>query len=122
MLNPFSSQVNLHESWKTINSIQEFEAAIEKSFDKPVILFKHSTTCSRSAYAKHRLESDYSINPEKADFFYLDLLNHRDISNSIASKLDVRHQSPQIIVVKKGKAVFDASHESITLKGIEERL
>ena len=122
MWNLFSSDMNIHQSWKTINSIQELDAVLDSSHDKPVILFKHSTTCSRSAYAKHRLESNYSISPTKAEFYYLDLLNHRDVSNSIASKLGITHQSPQIILVKNGKAVFNTSHESISLKSIEERL
>lgn len=122
MWNPFSSDVNIHKSWKTINSIQDLDAVLDASHEKPIILFKHSTTCSRSTYAKHRLESNYSISPNTAEFYYLDLLNHRDVSNSIASKLGVTHLSPQIILVKKGKAVFNTSHESISLKSIEERL
>ncbi len=122
MWNPFSSRENLHQSWQTIQSVKELDDAIAESHLKPIILFKHSTSCSRSAFAKHRLESSYSLSPDAATFYYLDLLNHRDVSNAIAAELNVVHQSPQIILVKKGKAVFNTSHESISLRSIEERL
>jgi len=122
MWNTFSNEVDLPQSWRRIKSNKDLEDALTLSHELPVILFKHSTTCSRSAFAKHRLESNYSIATDRAVFYYLDLLNHRDVSNNIALKLGVMHQSPQVILVKKGKAIFNTSHESISLKALEERL
>lgn len=50
-----------------------------------------------------------------AEFYFLDLLAHRDISNKIASDFEVTHQSPQMIVLKDGKAIKNASHQAISL-------
>lgn len=107
-----SQQTN--DNWKILNEVSQLDQILQDSFQKPVILFKHSTTCGISAGAKHRLETEWEINPEEVDFYYLDLLTYRPISNLIAEKLGVRHESPQIILVKNGEAVADTSHHAIS--------
>jgi bacillithiol system protein YtxJ len=52
--------------------------------------------------------------------YFLDLLNHRDVSNAIADRFGVYHQSPQLLVIKDGKAIFDASHESIDASDLKQ--
>lgn len=99
--------------WKVLETEAQLAAAIEASHEKPVVLFKHSVTCGISAGAKHRLESAWDFDKEELDFYYLDLLAFRPISNKIAEDLGVIHQSPQIIVLRNGKAIFDASHHRI---------
>lgn len=87
---------------------------IEKiSFEKPVVLFKHSTRCSISRFVLKQFEAEYDILTEKMELYFLDLLEHRSISNEIAERFGVMHQSPQLIVIKDGKAIYNASHESI---------
>jgi len=56
------------------------------------------------------------------DFYYLDLLTYRPISNEIAEKFSVTHQSPQILVIKNGNAVFNNSHHSISADSLKEGL
>jgi bacillithiol system protein YtxJ len=68
-----------------------------------------------------QFENDFELE-DRIIPYYLDLLNHRDISNAIAERFGVFHQSPQIIVIKDGKAIFDTSHESIDARKIEQYL
>ncbi len=117
-----SQKNNLHSDWKTLDSEAQLDKIIKGSHEKPVMLFKHSTTCGISAGAKDRLESNWDIDPEKMDFYYLDLLNFRSVSNLIAEKLNVIHQSPQVILIKDGKAIYDTSHHAISAEAVSSAL
>ncbi len=111
-----------HINWQLLNSEEGLANVIEKSSDKPQIIFKHSTTCSISAMAKRRLERQWNIEETQAEIHYLDLLSYRSISNKVAADLGVTHQSPQIIIIKNGQAIFDTSHNDIGIDVIEENL
>lgn len=113
----FFSHFNFRKmDWKHLTSVEQLDDIINASNDKPQLLFKHSTRCSVSTFAKRILTSEYSDEVgEKLDCYYLDLISYRDVSNAIADKLGVMHESPQIVLVKDGKAIFDASHSSISL-------
>lgn len=112
----FGKSSNLPDSWKTIESMQELQEAEKASFGKPVVLFKHSTSCSISSMAKSRLEGD--SDDSSPTIYYLDLLSHRDISNEIASRFNVHHESPQVVVLDKGKVQYHASHGAINMKDL----
>jgi bacillithiol system protein YtxJ len=107
-------------NWIDLKNNSQIKEIIEKSKVKPQVIFKHSTRCSISAMAKGRLER--SIAPGNADFYFLDLITYRNISNQISSEFDVSHQSPQILVVKNGACIYDESHGSITMDEIEEQV
>ena len=109
-------------NWKTLASSAQLEAVIQDSYNKPVALFKHSTRCGISFQAKERLEDNWDFEESEIDNYYLDLLNHRDISNEIASKLSVHHQSPQLILIKDGKVLHHASHHIINVEPIHTSL
>ena len=100
-------------SWKNLNSVSSLEQIAAASNQRPQLLFKHSTRCSISAAAKHRLEADLSNLATHFDLHFLDLILHRDVSNAIADRFDVQHQSPQIIVLRNGMPIFDMSHYDI---------
>lgn len=106
-------------NWKKLESIADLDAALAASNDQAVALFKHSTRCSVSSMAKRLLESDWNLD---IDAYYLDLIAHREVSNAIAERLNIQHQSPQMIVVKNGAAIYDASHGSIRVADIAEAL
>jgi bacillithiol system protein YtxJ len=106
-------------NWKNINTELDIEEIITQSFYKPQGIFKHSTRCSISTVAKQRIDkNDDNI---AIEFNYLDLIAQRNISNLIAQKFDVEHQSPQILIIKKGVCVFDESHGSIDFNEIVEQ-
>lgn len=100
-------------------SLDEIE---KESYKKPVILFKHSTKCSISRFVWNRFQQDYDIPNEKAALYFLDLLAYRSVSNEVAEKFGVIHQSPQVIVIKDGKAIYDASHDEIDVEKLKFQL
>ncbi len=98
--------------WKMLIREQQLDELLEESKEKPVLIFKHSTRCAVSRMVLLQFESSFDLEGQVVPYF-LDLLQYRNISNEIAQRFDVEHQSPQMIVIKEGKAVYDASHESI---------
>ena len=101
--------------WKIISSESDWEAAIKESFVRTVVVFKHSTRCFISKTVLKNFEKEISTTDRDISFYFLDLLAHRAISDKIAEEMNVPHQSPQIIVLRNGKAVNSASHQSISL-------
>ena len=106
--------------WKTLENSDQLEEIKKTSFEKPVAIFKHSTRCSISRMAWNQFQKHYNIASENMEVYFLDLIEHRDISNAIADDFQVQHQSPQILVIKDGVCVFNTSHESIDAKDLEE--
>ena len=104
----------------TLNKMEQFEEIDAVSQSKPVVLFKHSTRCIISRTALKQFDAEFNYPEEKIVWFLLDLLNHRDLSNEIASRYNVVHQSPQIVVIKNGKAVFNESHDSISADDLKQ--
>lgn len=119
----FSTQAeNIHEAWEVVSSTEQFEEALDRSYRQPVVIFKHSIRCGISAMAKHQLERDWDLEEGEAKMYYLDLINHRQISNLIAEKLGVVHQSPQIILLKNGQATYHTSHHMISVAALKQAL
>ena len=109
-------------NWKEFKTEEEFYSIVKKSNERTQVIFKDSISCGISADAKHKLVNGNDKLIGKADFNYLDLLSHRSISNLIALELDVRHQSPQIIVLKNGIPIYTVTHHSINPESIAEYL
>ena len=107
-------------NWIQLTSVDQLEEIKQKSHDKPQVIFKHSTRCSVSSMAKHRLERKEA--PKEADFYYLDLIANRTISSKIEQEFDVYHESPQVLVIKKGKCIYDESHSGINMDEIKEQV
>ncbi|UJP66231.1 bacillithiol system redox-active protein YtxJ [Mongoliitalea daihaiensis] len=110
-------------NWNRLESIDQLVEIKEKSLEKPVLIFKHSTRCSISSMVWDRLKRNWKTEDfDRVDPFFLDLIAHRDISNSISKEFDVYHESPQIILIKDGKATYDTSHMGINYNDIMKRL
>jgi len=108
--------------WKQLTSLDQLRTIAEDSKSKPVAIFKHSTTCGISRMVLRGLEADYDIDANELDFYYLDLKAYREISNEIAARFQVWHESPQMILIKNGTAVYNASHSAVNTHGLKERL
>lgn len=107
-------------NWKSLTDIAQLDAMVEASRIKPQLIFKHSTRCSISLMAKDRLERGWNLND--MDAWYLDLLSYRQVSNEIAKRFGIQHESPQAIVVVNGIPIHDASHSGISISGISNAL
>ena len=79
------------------------------------LIFKHSTRCSISMMAKRRFELDWDELPADMPLYFLDLIQHRDISSQIAQQFHVHHESPQLLLIKDGECVLDQSHGEISV-------
>ena len=105
---------------KNLTSVAGLDEALRDK--RPVVLFKHSTQCPISAAADEAYRAFAEAHPEAAVFTHLDLLAHRDVSTAIAARLGVKHESPQAIVVRDGRASVVLNHNGITAKTLEAAL
>jgi len=100
--------------WRELKSIAQLDEIAQASKTKTQAIFKHSTRCGISRMVVRNFESSFDLSENEVDLYYLDLLNHRDISSEIAAKFQVFHESPQFIVIRNGVTVHHASHSAIT--------
>lgn len=107
--------------WHQLEDMNQLDELLASSSSRTVMILKHSTRCSISSMAKRRLEREWDLEDQEVQAWYLDLIAHRDVSNAIAEKLGVEHQSPQIILIKDGKAVLDQSHNGISASDVREQ-
>jgi bacillithiol system protein YtxJ len=98
--------------WIELTTLEQLDEIVSLSAAHTCVIFKHSTRCIVSRTALKQFEMEFVPN-DKIKLFYLDLLSFRPISNAIAERFNIEHQSPQIIVIKNGKVVFSTSHSDI---------
>ncbi len=108
------------EIWEMISDASQVDPIIEASKEKPQLIYKHSHRCSVCFVAKGDLEMAADDIEEHADMHFVNVVHSRDASNKIASELDVRHESPQAILIDQGKVVWHGSHGSIDADAILE--
>ena len=104
-------------NWQKLDRLEQLSEIKEESKHQPVMIFKHSTRCGVSGMALGRLEREWNEELVRIKPYYLDLISFRQISNAIESEFGVYHESPQMILIEDGKAVYDASHMAI---GVEK--
>ncbi len=107
-------------NWVKFTNEEQLKEFIQESNEHPVMFFKHSIRCSISSMAMNRVESDWDL--EDVTPVYLDLINFRNLSNLLAETFEVEHQSPQVILVKDGKSIYNASHNQISVASIKMNL
>lgn len=86
------------------------------------VIFKHSTRCSVSMMAKKRFEHDWDVIPEGTSMYFLDLISNREVSNTIAQKFSVHHESPQLLLIKNGECIYETSHGEISADDLAEQI
>lgn len=106
--------------WHVLAKMDQLDEIVEQSKSKPVAIFKHSTRCGISRGVLKLLEKNYNLTDDQLKLYYLDLLQNRDISNEIAARFKVPHESPQMIVIKNGIVVYQDSHHAIQASDLEK--
>ncbi|MES2880771.1 MAG: bacillithiol system redox-active protein YtxJ [Bacteroidota bacterium] len=104
--------------WIHLTDEEQLKQIISNSQNRPQVIFKHSTRCSISSVALQRFKKNEQ--PADIDFYFLDLIAYRQLSNSVAESFMVEHQSPQVLVIKDGECIYDESHLSISMDEILE--
>jgi len=117
--NAFNSTSASNVNWKQLDRLEQIDEIIDLSHQKPVAIFKHSVRCGISAMVLHQLESEWDIDTDQLEVYFLDLIKYRPVSNAVAERLGVPHQSPQIIVLKDGQVIHHSSHHAISLNRIK---
>ena len=115
--NTTESKIN----WINLTDLSQLDEIILSSNAKQAVIFKHSTRCSISRMALKQFENEFNLEG-KVDAYFLDLLEHRDISTEIANRFGVYHQSPQLLLIKDGKSVYDVSHSDIDAEALRGKL
>ncbi len=105
--------------WIQLTNEEQLNRITNLSKQRTQVIFKHSTRCSISSVAWKRVQkNDVQTN---IDFYFLDIISYRSLSNKIADTFKVHHESPQILVIKDGECIFDESHLSISIDDILEQ-
>lgn len=99
-----------------IDNKETLDKLITDSRTKPIVIFKHSTACGISSAAYREMEKlEEPVN-------LLEVQSARDVSRELAAMTGIRHETPQVIVLKDGKAVWDASHFDVKAGAVREAL
>ena len=110
-------------NWNSLDSVAAIERLKQDSHQQPIIIFKHSTRCSISSLALNRLEQAWDEQEMQGiDPFFLDLIRYRDVSQQVAEAFGVRHQSPQLLLIRNGECVYTTSHVGISYKTLKGQL
>lgn len=120
----FQKEISNHEKlevpWHILGKMEQLDEVMEESKTRPVAIFKHSTRCGISRGVLKMFEKNYTISDNQVKLYFLDLIQNRDISNEIAARFKVHHESPQFIVIKNGVVVHHDSHHSIEAAHLEK--
>lgn len=106
-------------SWLAFQTEANWQEILAASQTAPQLIFKHSTRCSISSMVLNRFEASALYQSDELTCWFLDLIAFRDLSNLIAGETQVWHESPQCIVIDKGKVIYAESHGSIDAKAIQ---
>lgn len=105
-----------------LSDLSELQAAIAESRERPVLLFKHSRTCGISQEALDELRAHAARGVSTAAYKVITVQSHRRLSDEATALLGIRHESPQAILLRDGRAVWNASHFRITADRLDQAL
>ncbi len=118
--NAFSSE--MADYWTVLDESSRVATLVQASEERPQLIYKHSNRCATCFFAKKQVEEAADVIVERADLYFVDVIGSRPVSNAIADELNVRHESPQIILVHKGEVVWHDSHGQIKGEAIKSAL
>ncbi|WP_233269459.1 bacillithiol system redox-active protein YtxJ [Alteribacillus sp. YIM 98480] len=103
-----------------LTTMEDWEHTLEKSNEQAVMIIKHSTACPISAEAWEEVQAGVKeINETEAEFLFVKVIESRPVSQKIADDIAIKHESPQAILIKNKKAVWNTSHSDITKQAIQ---
>ncbi|WP_026956120.1 bacillithiol system redox-active protein YtxJ [Algoriphagus vanfongensis] len=110
-------------NWKKLTQESQLEEIKSLSFNRPVLIFKHSTRCSVSSMSLDRMLRNWKEgDDEKLVPYYLDLVAFRQVSDRVEEVFGIRHESPQVIIIRDGKATYDNSHFGISYQDLMDQI
>lgn len=112
----------MHPALAHIQQIGDFDTLLAQSADTPLLLFKHSYTCGTSAEALDQLIDHLRDRALAARYAIVTVQTHRELSRAIATRLGVRHETPQALLIQDGRVVWTASHFRVTSEAVEKAI
>ena len=112
----------MHPQLKTLHGLDELDRLIAASEQRPLLLFKHSFTCGVSAEALDELVAHLNDQPADVHYAMVTVQTHREVSNAVARKLGVRHETPQALLIRDGRVVWSASHFRVTAGAVVDAI
>ena len=102
--------------------IEDLDRLLAQSSDRPLLLFKHSLTCGTSAEALDELVDH--LNEDKLDARYaiVTVQSHRELSNAVSTRLGIRHETPQALLIRHGRVIWSASHFRVTAAAVQSAI
>ena len=100
--------------FREITSSPQLKQFMDESNQRKVIFFKHSTTCPTSSRAWVEVQNFIKESSDEVLVGMIKVLESRSISNQLTEELGIKHQSPQVLLVSKGIALWHASHQEVT--------
>jgi bacillithiol system protein YtxJ len=111
-------RTNLREQLNKLESVEDLNDALRESNERPILLFKHSLTCPISSRAFNELQSYLNSADAGLSYKLIIVQTARSVSNEIASRLRLQHETPQAILVRNGREVWNASHDDVTASSL----
>jgi bacillithiol system protein YtxJ len=105
-----------------LSDIAGLEAALAESRERPVVIFKHSRTCGVSCEALEALHSHLESGAGGASYKVITVQSHRQVADEVTTRLGIRHETPQAILLRDGEPVWSASHFRITARQLQAAL
>lgn len=107
-------------NWIPLTELNQLKEIKSLSKSKAVLIFKHSTRCGISRMVLKNFENEYNLHNSEIELYFLDLLENRTLSNEIALKFNVLHQSPQVLVIQNEGVIYHKSHHQISVEAIKK--
>jgi len=106
-------------TWTPVENTAQFHEIVDRSQEKPALIFKHQPSSPESQQIKHDLETNWSISPDILDVYIIDRLKYSDVAKEATSLAGVPDEFPQILLFADGVTMYDESHEMINIKKIK---
>ena len=105
-----------------LTDVAALDAAVHESHQRPVLLFKHSRTCGISCEALEEVHAYMAEAGDAAACRIVTVQSHRRVADEIAVRFGIRHETPQVILLRQGQPTWSASHFRITARQLESVL
>jgi len=112
----------MHPDIARLQRIEDFDRLLAESAERPLLLFKHSLTCGTSAEALDELIDHLSADKLDAHYAIVTVQSHRELSREVAARLGVRHETPQALLIHKGRVIWSASHFRVTAAAMQSAI
>jgi bacillithiol system protein YtxJ len=112
----------MHPDLTHLQHLEDLDAMLEESSDRPLLLFKHSLSCGTSYEALDELIDHLNEDRLPARYAMITVQTHRELSTAVAKRLGIRHETPQALLIREGRVVWSASHFRVTGGALESAI